>query len=185
MKSESKKAEKNSNIGNVEDSENSEKTRRNNNVSQENTVSIGGVNEENSMSDCDKRDNSKSVGVDVGIGVPETLSDQNNDDKNMSEKNASEEKVGERKMGENNCVDGIKITQQLREKLDDKPVTCDELIEHLFEYVDNELSGNMCDRLKTHIEKCGYCKDCSEAELHVRQILKQKCCDKAPKSLKE
>ncbi|QPK94397.1 mycothiol system anti-sigma-R factor [Actinomyces sp. zg-332] len=63
--------------------------------------------------------------------------------------------------------------------------TCEELIENLFQYVDNELDEKMDERFQIHIQKCGHCKDYAEAERHVRYILKKKCCDKAPTELKD
>ena len=66
-----------------------------------------------------------------------------------------------------------------------KKSTCEELIENLFEYVDNELDEKMYERFQTHIHRCGYCKDYAEAEKHIRAILRKKCCDKAPNELKD
>lgn len=62
---------------------------------------------------------------------------------------------------------------------------CEELIENLFQYVDQELDQKMAEKFCEHIKKCGHCKDYAQAEEHIRKILKTKCCDKAPLELKD
>ncbi len=67
---------------------------------------------------------------------------------------------------------------------DDK-ISCSELIAKLYEFIDNELDANTCEQFRMHLEKCKHCKDCAKAEKHIRNILQNKCFDKAPKDLKE
>lgn len=76
-------------------------------------------------------------------------------------------------MGDCNSIDGSK----------DNVVSCDEVIKHLFIYIDSELEVGLQERLEAHVNRCSHCQDSIEAERHVRIILKTKCCDKAPEDL--
>lgn len=62
--------------------------------------------------------------------------------------------------------------------------SCEELIEHLFRFLDHEVDSSLHDALTRHVEECGHCRELAEAELHVRELLRRSCCQGAPDELR-
>ncbi|MDY5152967.1 mycothiol system anti-sigma-R factor [Actinobaculum suis] len=62
--------------------------------------------------------------------------------------------------------------------------TCEELVDHLFEYLDHQVPREQEERLDRHIAGCEDCQDRAQAENHVRQVLKKSCATAAPATLR-
>ncbi|MDO4792174.1 MAG: mycothiol system anti-sigma-R factor [Buchananella hordeovulneris] len=62
--------------------------------------------------------------------------------------------------------------------------SCEELIAHLFEYLDREVDFALYEALTRHVEECEHCREVTQAELHVRELLKRSCCQDAPVELR-
>jgi mycothiol system anti-sigma-R factor len=54
---------------------------------------------------------------------------------------------------------------------------CQELVEHLYNLLDGELSPEEADHLQGHLEKCSSCLERLGVELHFSLFLKSRCPD--------
>lgn len=64
------------------------------------------------------------------------------------------------------------------------PCRCEELLEHLFEYLDAEMTAAQRARLTSHVEQCPRCHEAADVEQHVRSLIRRSCTEKAPQSLR-
>ena len=63
--------------------------------------------------------------------------------------------------------------------------SCEEGADHLFELLDAQMPLEAAARLRRHCETCPHCSELTEAEIHVREIVKRSCCaESAPVSLR-
>ena len=62
--------------------------------------------------------------------------------------------------------------------------TCAEVRDHLFELLDRELADEDMGRLRAHAETCPDCTEATEAETHMREIIRRSCSEPAPDSLR-
>ncbi|WP_124039858.1 mycothiol system anti-sigma-R factor [Neoactinobaculum massilliense] len=67
---------------------------------------------------------------------------------------------------------------------DSRQCSCEELTEHLFEFLDRQVSDGEFKRLAAHIAHCPECQDRASAEEHVRVLLKRSCAEVAPATLR-
>lgn len=63
--------------------------------------------------------------------------------------------------------------------------SCEELRAHLYELIDQELDPQAISRLDAHEASCEQCHQLTEAEVHLRQIIRRSCCEEAPAVLRE
>lgn len=61
---------------------------------------------------------------------------------------------------------------------------CEELLEHLYEYVDSEMSDSERDRLSRHLRECLTCQEVTDAETRIRVLLRRSCQEVAPSTLR-
>ncbi|QDB78528.1 mycothiol system anti-sigma-R factor [Georgenia sp. 311] len=61
---------------------------------------------------------------------------------------------------------------------------CEEMLEHLFEYVDSEMTVEDSARLHRHVEECATCQEATDAETRVRLLLRRSCQEVAPSTLR-
>lgn len=61
---------------------------------------------------------------------------------------------------------------------------CEEALEHLYEYLDAEMSAVQLDRLRAHIDECTTCLDEVSRERELRVVLKRSCAEVAPDALR-
>lgn len=67
----------------------------------------------------------------------------------------------------------------------DPDCSCEEFAEHLFELLDAEMPQEQARRLDAHAADCEHCTELSEAEKHLRELLREACCGQAaPDSLR-
>lgn len=64
------------------------------------------------------------------------------------------------------------------------PCSCEELMEHLFEFLDAELDDSDCHRFRRHAQECPTCNQAADAEQHIREIVRRSCAEVAPSTLK-
>ncbi|MGO1400891.1 MAG: mycothiol system anti-sigma-R factor [Flaviflexus sp.] len=62
--------------------------------------------------------------------------------------------------------------------------TCEEVRDHLFELLDKEMEEDEMGRLKAHAESCPDCTEATEAEKHMREVIRRSCTESAPESLR-
>jgi anti-sigma factor (TIGR02949 family) len=53
-----------------------------------------------------------------------------------------------------------------------KLISCEEALRHVFDYVDNQLSGRNLQEVEDHIEKCRHCYDRVEFEKLLKARIK-------------
>ena len=64
-------------------------------------------------------------------------------------------------------------------------VPCAEVIDHLYEYLDNELPDGDCVKIRRHLEECAPCLREYGLEEAVKSIVKRSCgCDDVPVDLR-
>jgi anti-sigma factor (TIGR02949 family) len=61
---------------------------------------------------------------------------------------------------------------------------CEELLEHLFEFVDSEMTDGDRERLRRHVEECPTCREATDAETRIRVLLRRSCQEVAPTTLR-
>jgi len=61
---------------------------------------------------------------------------------------------------------------------------CEEMLEHLFEYVDSEMNEGDRARLRRHVEECSTCREATDVETRVRLLLRRSCQEVAPSTLR-
>ncbi len=61
---------------------------------------------------------------------------------------------------------------------------CEELLEHLFEYVDSEMNDQDRERLHRHLTECPTCQEATDAETKIRLLLRRSCREVAPNTLR-
>ncbi|MCK6212665.1 mycothiol system anti-sigma-R factor [Georgenia sp. EYE_87] len=64
------------------------------------------------------------------------------------------------------------------------PCSCDELLEHLFEFLDSELDEDQVERFRRHAAECPTCTEATDAEQHIRALVRRSCAEVAPSSLR-
>jgi anti-sigma factor (TIGR02949 family) len=64
------------------------------------------------------------------------------------------------------------------------PCRCEELLEHLDEFLDSEMSDSQCARLREHVDGCPTCQEAADAVQHVRAIVRRSCAETAPEDLR-
>ena len=57
---------------------------------------------------------------------------------------------------------------------------CEELLEHLYEFVDSEMTDHDRDRLRRHVVNCPTCREATDAETRIRVILRRSSQEVAP-----
>lgn len=53
-----------------------------------------------------------------------------------------------------------------------KPISCEEAIKHIFDYIDKQLSSSTLQELEHHLETCRHCYDRVEFEKMIKTRLK-------------
>lgn len=61
---------------------------------------------------------------------------------------------------------------------------CEELLEHLYEFLDAEISESEVARLRRHVEDCPTCQEVTDVETRVRVLLRRSCAEVAPETLR-
>ncbi len=61
---------------------------------------------------------------------------------------------------------------------------CTEVLDHLYEFIDNELPSADCDQLRQHMDECAPCLRELGLEESVRSLVKRSCAEAAPESLR-
>ncbi|MEE6273404.1 mycothiol system anti-sigma-R factor [Georgenia wangjunii] len=64
------------------------------------------------------------------------------------------------------------------------PCRCEELLEHLYEFLDSEMSDTQRARLRDHVVSCPTCQEATDAEQHLRAIIRRSCAEVAPQNLR-
>jgi anti-sigma factor (TIGR02949 family) len=62
---------------------------------------------------------------------------------------------------------------------------CGEVLDHLYEYLDNEMGEGDCAKLKEHFDECSPCLAQYGLEQAIKALVKRSCgCDTAPSDLR-
>lgn len=63
--------------------------------------------------------------------------------------------------------------------------SCSEARAHLEAFLDHECEADLDARLTEHVRTCPHCSRVADAERHLRAILRSRCAEQAPDSLRE
>ena len=62
---------------------------------------------------------------------------------------------------------------------------CSEVLDHLYEYLDNEMGEGDCAKLREHFDECSPCLEKYGLEQAIKALVKRSCgCDTAPTDLR-
>ena len=61
---------------------------------------------------------------------------------------------------------------------------CSEVLDRVYEFIDDELPTADCAKIKHHLEECGPCLREFGIEEEVKSVVKRSCSDPAPESLR-
>lgn len=61
---------------------------------------------------------------------------------------------------------------------------CREVLEALESLLDNVMPETDADLIRAHIETCDPCTEAADAEVHVRELVRRACQEKAPEQLR-
>ncbi|QMU75252.1 mycothiol system anti-sigma-R factor [Streptacidiphilus sp. PB12-B1b] len=62
---------------------------------------------------------------------------------------------------------------------------CSEVLDHLYEYLDNEMGEGDCAKLREHFDECSPCLEKYGLEQAIKALVKRSCgCDTAPSDLR-
>ncbi len=68
---------------------------------------------------------------------------------------------------------------------DHHEVDCSQILERLYEYIDNELADGDCGDIRTHLDECSPCLEKYGLEQHVKALVQRCCgCDDVPTDLR-
>lgn len=62
---------------------------------------------------------------------------------------------------------------------------CDEALHELYTFLDGELTEARRSRIRTHLDDCSPCLEVFDFEAELRIVIKQKCKDQVPESLRQ
>jgi len=63
---------------------------------------------------------------------------------------------------------------------------CEESLEKLWQFLDQELDGESAARLAQHLEECRHCFDRAEFERRLKAMVRRSCeCETAPAELRD
>jgi mycothiol system anti-sigma-R factor len=62
---------------------------------------------------------------------------------------------------------------------------CEDVLDHLYEYLDNEMGAAECAKLRQHLDECSPCLEKYGLEQAIKALVKRSCgCDTAPADLR-
>ncbi|MDH6116452.1 mycothiol system anti-sigma-R factor [Kitasatospora sp. GAS204B] len=62
---------------------------------------------------------------------------------------------------------------------------CGEVLDHLYEFLDNEMAEGDCAKLREHFDECSPCLEKYGLEQAIKALIKRSCgCDDAPSDLR-
>ena len=62
---------------------------------------------------------------------------------------------------------------------------CDEALHELYTFLDGELTDARRSRIRTHLDDCSPCLEVFDFEAELRIVIKHKCQDQVPESLRQ
>ena len=62
---------------------------------------------------------------------------------------------------------------------------CEEVLDHLYEFLDNELDDADCVKIREHLDECSPCLREAGIEEHVKAMVRRSCNDPAPEELRQ
>jgi mycothiol system anti-sigma-R factor len=64
-------------------------------------------------------------------------------------------------------------------------VNCGEVLERLYEFVDQELDASYWQKLQGHLNECAPCLQQVDVERLMKSMVARSCCEKAPQELRQ
>ena len=64
-------------------------------------------------------------------------------------------------------------------------VDCQEILQRVVLFIDNEMADADCETIEQHLEECGPCLREFDLETKVKALVKKSCSEHAPETLRE
>ncbi len=64
-------------------------------------------------------------------------------------------------------------------------INCAEILERVYEFVDNELDNANCQQIQAHLVECAPCLRVVDFERLARAVVARSCCERAPVELRQ
>ncbi len=64
-------------------------------------------------------------------------------------------------------------------------VDCNEILDRVYVFIDNELDGASCEQIQTHLDECGPCLREVDLERMVKALVARSCTEQAPVELRQ
>lgn len=62
---------------------------------------------------------------------------------------------------------------------------CNETLQELYEYLDGQLNDDIRHQIKSHLDDCSPCLGAYDFEAELRQVVRNRCVDQVPQSLRD
>ena len=62
---------------------------------------------------------------------------------------------------------------------------CNETLQELYEYLDGQLDDDIRHQIKNHLDDCSPCLGAYDFEAELRQVVRNRCVDQVPQSLRD
>lgn len=62
---------------------------------------------------------------------------------------------------------------------------CNETLQELYEYLDGHLDEDLRHQIKSHLDDCSPCLEAYDFEAELRQVVRNRCVDQVPQSLRD
>jgi len=64
-------------------------------------------------------------------------------------------------------------------------VDCDEILDRVYVFIDNELESADCAQIQAHLDECGPCLRAVDLERIVKALVARSCTERAPVELRQ
>jgi mycothiol system anti-sigma-R factor len=64
-------------------------------------------------------------------------------------------------------------------------VDCDQILERIYVFIDNELADADCRQIQAHLEECAPCLHFVDVERMVKALVARSCSERAPEELRQ
>ena len=62
---------------------------------------------------------------------------------------------------------------------------CNETLQELYEYLDGQLTDDIREQIKVHLDDCSPCLGAYDFEAELRHVVRHRCVDEVPQSLRD
>lgn len=67
----------------------------------------------------------------------------------------------------------------------DSPDDCNETLQELYQFLDGELTDGSREHIRRHLDDCSPCLAAFDFQAELRMVVRNRCCDQVPTSLRD